>query len=364
MTTNSGSVFVAGSGRYLPQRAVDNFALYEQEEIRRSFDVDQARASLRKIDFEEAAALTPAEVFDRWAIQVTGIKARRVMDPAVDRSAEWMCAEAGRAALADAGMEASEIDLLIVACLTEREIVPNAACTVGHLLGIPQCPGYVMNAACAGFVYGLSSGYAFVRSGSARNVLVVSGDHLTGITDYTDPKTAVLFGDGAGGVVLTAEPGRGQVLAAPYVTADYSPTHLNLLGQAELQPGDDVPKLSMGGGPNVLRNAIKSMVGVAEQSLARTELGWDDVDVVVPHQANRRITAGIEKSLGLTRGRVIDVIEYYGNASASTVPIALDEVLKGDHGPLPPTANIVLTAVGGGYTSGGAVIEWEGAPGG
>jgi 3-oxoacyl-[acyl-carrier-protein] synthase-3 len=127
-----------------------------------------------------------------------------------------------------------------------------------------------------------------------------------------------------------------------------------------MRPGDAIPKLGMGGGPNVLRNAIKSMVGVAERALERTDLDWTDVDVVVPHQANRRITVGIEKVLNLPKGRVIDVIESYGNMSASTVPIALDEVLKGVHGPLPHTANIVLTAVGGGYTSGGAVIEWSG----
>lgn len=359
MTTNSRQVFVAGSGRYLPDRSVDNFELYELESIRKAFDVDLARASLRGVDPGEAASLSPAEVFDYWSVQVTGIKKRRVMDRAVDRSPEWMCAEAGREALADAGMDAGDIDLLLVACLTEFEIVPNAACTVGHHLGIPSCPGFVMNAACAGFLYGLSAGYAFVQSGSARNVLVVSGDHLTGITDYSDPKTAVLFGDGAGAVVLSSVAGPGRVLAAPYVTADYSPTHLNLTGQAMMAADDLVPKLSMGGGPNVLRNAIKSMVGVAERSLERTPLGWDDVDVVVPHQANKRITAGIEKTLGLSRGHVIDVIEHYGNVSASTVPIALDEVLKGVHGALPPTANIVLTAVGGGYTSGGAVIEWR-----
>ncbi len=362
MTTNSGQVFVAGSGRYLPDRSVDNFELYELESIRTAFDIDLARGSLRGIDPEEAASLAPVEVFDHWSVQVTGIKERRVMDREVDHSPEWMCAAAGRDALADAGMAASDVDLLLVACLTEFEIVPNAACTVGHHLGIPQCPGFVLNAACAGFLYGLSAGYAFVQSGGARNVLVVSGDHLTGITDYSDPKTAVLFGDGAGAVGLSADAGRGRVLAAPYVTADYSPKHLNLTGQAMMASDDPVPKLSMGGGPNVLRNAIKSMVGVAERSLARTPLGWDDVDVVVPHQANKRITAGIEKSLGLSRGRVIDIIEHYGNVSASTVPIALDEVLKGVHGPLPPTANIVLTAVGGGYTSGGAVIEWSGGP--
>jgi len=360
LTTSVPQAFVAGSGRYLPQQSVDNFQLYEMESIRRAFDVDMARGSLRGIEPQEAAGLTAAEVFDRWSVQVTGIRERRIMDPAVDRCAEWMCAEAGRTALADAGMEASELDLLLVASLTELDVVPNAACTVGAMLGVPTTPGFVLNAACAGFVYALAAGYAFVTSGSARNVLVISGDFLTGITDYSDPKTAVLFGDGAGAVVLTAEGGRGRLLAAPYTTADYSPKHLNLTGQAVMLPGDAIPKLGMGGGPNVLRNAIKSMVGVAERALERTDLDWTDVDVVVPHQANKRITAGIEKALKLPRIRVIDVIETYGNSSASTVPIALDEALRGLHGPLPPTANIVLTAVGGGYTSGGAVIEWNG----
>jgi 3-oxoacyl-[acyl-carrier-protein] synthase-3 len=358
LTTNDLQVYVAGSGRYLPEQSVDNFALYELESIRRTFDVDVARSSLRGIEPDEAAGLSAAEVFDRWAVQVTGIRRRRVMNPDADGSPERMCAEAGRIALEDAGMRASDLDFLVVASLTEREIVPNAACTVGDLLGIPSAPGYVLNAACAGFVYALATGYAFVKSGSARNVLVASGDFLTGITDFEDPKTAVLFGDGAGAVVLTPEGGRGRLLAAPYTTADYSPEHLNLDGQAYLLAGDPVPKLGMGGGPNVLRSAIKSMVGVAEHALERTELEWKDVDVVVPHQANKRITVGIERALKLPKGRVIDIIEDYGNVSASTVPIALDEAVRGKHGALPETANIVLTAVGGGYTSGGAVIEW------
>ena len=360
MITNALQAYVAGSGRHIPQRSVDNFELYEVESIRQAFDADLARGSLRGVDPDEAAGLTAAEVFDRWSVQVTGIKRRRILDPEVDRSAEWMCAEASRAALADAGMEPSDLDFLLVASLTEREIVPNAACTVGSTLGIPNVPGFVLNAACAGFLHALAAGYAFVTSGSARNVLVVAGEFLTGITDYSDPKTAVLFGDGAGAVVLTPQGGRGRVLAPPYTAADYSPEHLNLVGQVMQAPGDPVPKLGMGGGPNVLRNAIKSMISVAEHALERTDVTWADVDVVIPHQANKRITVGIERALSLPRGRVIDVIENYGNSSGSTVPIALDEVLKGVHGPLPETANIVLTAVGGGYTSGGAVIEWTG----
>ena len=114
--------------------------------------------------------------------------------------------------------------------------------------------------------------------------------------------------------------------------------------------------------PSRSRAAIERTNTPGSRALERTDLGWADVDVVVPHQANKRITIGIEKALKLPKGRVIDVIETYGNVSASTVPIALDEALKGMHGPLPQTANIVLTAVGGGYTSGGAVIEWSGGP--
>lgn len=359
MRINAPVAYVAGSGSYLPRRSVDNFELYEMDSIRRAFDVEAARGSLRDADPDEVARLRPEEVFDRWAVQVTGIRRRRILNPEVDRSAEWMCAEAARAALADAGLEARDLDFLFVASLTEQAIVPNAACTVGQLLGIPNAPGFTLNAACAGFIYALAAGYAYVVAGSARNVLVVSGDFLTGITDYEDPKTAVLFGDGAGAVILSSQEGPGRILAPPYTTADYAPEHLSLVGQAVLAEGDRVPKLQMGGGPNVLRKAIKSMVRVAESALARTDLEWADVDFLVPHQANRRITVGIDRALSLTRGRVVDVIEDYGNVSASTVPIALDEVLRGRRGTLPDPANVVLTAVGGGYTSAGAVIEWS-----
>ena len=147
---------MAGSGRYLPRQSVDNFELFERDSIREAFDVDLARSSLRGVEPDEAAGLSAAGVFDRWAVQVTGIRERRIMDPAVDRSAEWMCAEACREALSHGGLSATDVDLLVVASLTEREIVPNAACTVGDMLGIPNTPGFVLNAACAGFVYALA----------------------------------------------------------------------------------------------------------------------------------------------------------------------------------------------------------------
>ncbi len=352
-------VCIAGSGSYLPDRAVDNYELYELATIRAAFDVERARGSLRGLEPEATAALNAAEVFDRWALQVTGIARRRIFDREADTSTEWMCAEACRRALKRARMEARDVDLVVVASLTEAEVVPNAACTVGDLLGIPDVGGYALNAACAGFVYALATAYAFIASGVSTNVLVVSGDVLSTITNYTDPATAVLFGDGAGAVVLSSNPGPGTVLGPPYLVADYSPTHLRMDNATWLPREEPLPTIAMAGGPHVLRNAIKAMMDASERALDRANSAWDDVDVVIPHQANQRITQGIAKILARRGIRVVDTIEDYGNMSASTVPIALDELLKGRHGELPQTSRIVLTAVGGGYTTGAAVLEWR-----
>ncbi len=355
-------VCIAGSGSYLPDRAVDNYELYELATIREAFDVERARGSLRGLEPEATAALNAAEVFDRWALQVTGIARRRIFDREADTSTEWMCAEACRRALKHARMEARDVDLVVVASLTEAEVVPNAACTVGDLLGIPDVGGYALNAACAGFVYALATAYAFIASGVSTNVLVVSGDVLSTITNYTDPATAVLFGDGAGAVVLSSNPGPGTVLGPPYLVADYSPTHLRMDNATWLPREEPLPTIAMAGGPHVLRNAIKAMMDASERALDRANSAWDDVDVVIPHQANQRITQGIAKILARRGIRVVDTIEDYGNMSASTVPIALDELLKGRHGELPQTSRIVLTAVGGGYTTGAAVLELQLTP--
>lgn len=357
MATDELTAKVVGSGSFLPPTRLDNSALYEIDAIRRNFDVEKARGSLR--NGSGVDDLSPVEVFDLWSRQVTGIRERRIVDSEGEVTTESMCAEASLRALEMARMDARDLDLLLVASLTASEEVPNVACTVGSLIGAPSVGGYVLNAACAGFIYAMATGFSFIKSGIASKILVVSGDALSHIVDYTDPKTAVLFGDGAGAVVLEASAGSGGVLGQPYLAADYSHEHMNLTGQWWIDEGSD-SHLRMGGGPQVLRQAVNTMTDVASRALATTGLGWDDIDFVIPHQANLRITQGIEKALRLNKGRVIHTIEDYGNMSASTVPITLDEVLRGRHGPVPDPARIVLTAVGGGYTSGAIVFEWSG----
>jgi 3-oxoacyl-[acyl-carrier-protein] synthase-3 len=361
LSENQRFVNLAGTGHYVPDRLVHNVELFEFPGIREAFDVERARTSLRTIDPEAADTLSDADVFDGWAQQLTGIRSRRLLPEGDEVTAEDMCLAASRRALEHAGMSPGEIDFIIVASLTSREVVPNVAVTLADRLGIPCVPGFVLNTACAGFIHALSAGYAYVLTGQARNVLVVSGDALSRITNYGDPKTAVLFGDGAGAVVLTGAPARGRVLGAPYLAAEYSPDHLNLVGQGWGSNGGPDHKLRMAGGPNVLRHAIRTMRVASEEALRRAGVEWDDVDAVVPHQANGRITLGLERALKLSRGRVIDAIDGLGNVSASSVPITLDRLVRGEHGPLPEQACIVLTAVGGGYASGAVVLEWNAA---
>lgn len=352
-------VFLRGTGHYVPDRVIDNIDLFDFPGIRETFDAGRARNSLRDVDPGAADSFTDAEIFDRWARQLTGISRRRLLPDGDDFTVEDMAVESARRALDHAGMDASDLDFIVLASLTSREIVPNPAVTMADRLGVPEVPGFVLNTACAGFIHAVSAGYAYVAGGLASNVLVASADALSRITNYEDPKTAVLFGDGAGAVILSSQTGRGRVLGPPHVAAEYSPDHLNLVAQGWGSDGGPDHKLSMSGGPNVLRHAIRTMRIASSKALSSAGVTWDDVDVVVPHQANERITLGLERALKLKRGKVIHSIDGIGNVSASTVPITLDQVIRGEHGELPAAARIVITAVGGGYASGAAALEWN-----
>lgn len=346
---------IAGSGRYLPENRLSNFDLYDMASIRDNFDVERARGSLR--DETDVESLTPAEVFDLWSRQVTGIRERRVLAPESGMTTEDMCATAARGALETAGLDASELDLVLVGSLTGHDEVPNMACTVADRLGAPGLGGYTLNAACAGFVYGVATGWAMIRSGLARNVMVVSGDALSRITSYGDPKTAVLFGDGAGAVLLVPSEAGDGILGTPFLAGEYRREPLFLVGQGWEPDDDPHQKLAMEGGPRILRRAIATMADAGTAALESAGIGWEDVDLVVPHQANLRITKGLEKQLKLPNGRVLHTIHDYGNMSASTVAVTLDEALKGEHGSFPDPATIVLTAIGGGYSTAATVVR-------
>lgn len=345
---------MAGTGSFLPPHAQDNRELFALKSIQEAFDVERARNSLR--DHADAGALEPVDVFDHWARQVTGIRERRVVCPGDGITTEIMCARAAEAALDRAELEASDVDLIVVASVSPADNVPNAACTVGQMLGVPRVGGYTLNGACTGFVHAVASAYGFIAGGMADTVLAMAGDTLTRITDFGDPTTAVLFSDGAAAAVLTASDTPG-ILGPPVLQADYAREHLFIVGQGWESEEDPEPKLRMGGGPRVLRRAIQAMENVAARALDAAEVGWDSVTLVIPHQANLRITRGLESQLELPRGRVIHTIERYGNCSGATVGIALDEALRGIHGPVEFPARVVLTAVGGGYTTAAAVMD-------
>lgn len=346
---------IIGTGRFLPPSVLSNAELYQRRSIQEAFDVERARSSLKKGN-DDVAGLTPVEVFDRWARQVTGIRQRRVVGTQDDLTTEIMCTRAGERALEQAGVDPMEVDLVLVASVTPSDNVPNAACTVGHLLGAHNAGGFTLNGACTGFVHALATAHAFVCAGMGSNVLAIAGDTLTRITNYSDPTTAVLFSDGAAAALVTASQTPG-VLGPPSFNDDYAREHLFIVGQGWELPGEPSPKLKMGGGPRVLRRAILAMEQTASQALERAGVPWASVDLVIPHQANLRITRGLEAQATLEGARVIHTIEDYGNCSAATVGIALDETLRGEHGSIPDPARIVLTAVGGGYTTAALVMD-------
>lgn len=346
---------VTGTGSYLPPDSIDNFQLLAMGTLRESFDVAQARSALRGV--EGANGLSTPEVFDQWAYQLTGIRSRRRIPPGSDLTTEDMCARAALAALEAAGREPDEIDQLYVATVSPSDEVPNSACTVATKIGNPRLGGFAINAACAGFVYGVGAAWSAIVSGMAERVLVVSGDALTRLVDYTDVRTAVLFGDGAGAVVLERSEADHGVLGPMAASGWFARDPLYLVGQSWRDDGDRVPILHMEGGPRIVRNAIVKMAEVGEQALEKAGLDWSHVDFVIPHQANARITQGLEQRLELPKGRVVHNIVDYGNMSASTVAVALDEVVCGKHGPVPDPATIVLTSIGGGYTMAAAVVR-------
>lgn len=336
---------ITGTGSYLPKRQLSNEQL---KEIVHNFD--------------EARAGRP---FAEWVEQVTGIKTRQFVD---DEDTESMAAEAAKKAIEAAELKPSDIDFIIVSSFTPTHDIPNLACTVGHLIGAGGAGGFPLNAACAGFVYALSVGYSLIRSEIYRNVLIISSDTLSRVTDYNDPTTAVLFADGAGAAVLQAAE-RGGICSPPYLRSSFA-EHFDLKNSntskcediRTIENKEFVPHgmLRMPGGPRVLRKAVNGMADALLKALEKSPYELSELDAIVPHQANRRITHALIEKLGVSKEKVCQVVDVIGNTSGASVAISLDMAVRGvtDTVKIKRGSKVGLTAIGGGYSIGALVFEY------
>jgi 3-oxoacyl-[acyl-carrier-protein] synthase III len=283
-------------------------------------------------------------VTEEWILERTGINSRHVAAPT--DSASSLSTEAGRAALARAGLEASQLDMVIVATSTPDEQMPATASLVQHALGASGAGAFDLNAACSGFLVALAQAGALVTSGMAQRVLVCGADLLTRVLDYDDPRSCILFGDGAGAVVLESAPG---IVFGPFrIVSDGSKEPLLRI------PADD-GHLRMKG-REVYRHAVASMSAAVKDILSQAGLSVSDIDLLVAHQANARIVEAVALRLGLDPARAMLNINRLGNTSAASIPLALAEAVE--TGKLHDSDLVVLTAFGAGFVWGAGIVRW------
>lgn len=284
-------------------------------------------------------------VDDHWIIKRTGIRARR--RAAANEGTTDMAVKAGRRALQDAGVQARDLDYVIVATMSADEITPNCAPLVAHALGADRSAAFDIGAACTGFLAGLSQGAALIEVGRAERVLLIGAEKLTRITDFNDKKTGMLFGDGAGAVVL-----------GPSVSgAGVGPIDLHAdggLGDTILATHED-PYIRMDG-ISTFKIAIKNLSESTVYAVAAAGLELDEIDLFVYHQANSRILKAVGERLELDSGKVADYIAQLGNTSAASIPLTLS--LSREDGRLRPGQKILIAAIGAGFTWGAGVMEW------
>jgi 3-oxoacyl-[acyl-carrier-protein] synthase-3 len=284
---------------------------------------------------------------DEWIFTRTGIRERRI---AGDKElTSDMAAAAARLALADAGVTAEQIDLIIVATLTPDQPMPATACFVQHKLGVPaRAACFDLNAACSGFLYALDTAWAMLASGRYHHALVIGAEKLSSIVDWTDRSTCVLFGDGAGAVVLGPARGSAQLIGAKLCAEG---AHADLLAV----PRGPRRFIHMKG-REIFKIAVRQMEDAAREILEQHGLTAHQVSSVIPHQANRRIIESIAQYLGLPLERFVVNLDRYGNTSAASIPLALDEARR--TGRVRAGDTTLLVAFGAGLTYGSALVRW------
>jgi 3-oxoacyl-[acyl-carrier-protein] synthase III len=312
---------ITGTGSALPENRVSNAALSER-----------------------------VDTSDEWIVERTGIRFRHIAGP--DETTATLGTDAAKRALAAAGVEASEIGLIILATATPDQTFPASATKIQAALGINNCIAFDVAAVCSGFLYALTVADSMLRTGAAKKALVIGSETFSRILDWEDRTTCVLFGDGAGAVVLEAQEGERGILATRLhadgrhnglLYVDGGPSTTGTVGKVRMK------------GSEVFRHAVTNLASVMHEVLADADISAADVDWLVPHQANARILDATARKLSLSRDRVVVTVDEHANTSAASVPLALDTAVR--DGRIKPGQIAVLEAMGGGFTWGAAVIR-------
>ncbi|MBI4666884.1 MAG: ketoacyl-ACP synthase III [Nitrospinae bacterium] len=295
---------------------------------------------------------------DEWIITRTGIKERRIADNGV--SASQLAIPAALEALERAGVAPAQLDMIICATSTPDMMFPSTACFIQNGIGARGCAAFDLLAACSGFVYGLTVADKFIKSGAAKNILLVSSEIFSHIVDWKDRSTCVLFGDGAAAAVITAGNGPSGVMDSR-IFADGSYGDLLYAGVGSANPAhalykDGATQFVKMKGNNLFKIAVTLMADVCRSILADNGLTAEDVSIVIPHQANVRIINAVAKALGMPEEKLFVNVQKYGNTSAVTVPLAMYEAQK--EGRLREGDLVLLVAFGGGLTWGASLLRW------
>jgi len=287
-----------------------------------------------------------------WIVERSGINQRHIA--AQDELASDLATKAAQRAIETAGLSPSEIDLLIVATTTPDMVFPSTACIVQSKLGISGSPAFDVQAVCCGFVYALNIADLFIKSGQASNALIIGAEVYSRILDWNDRTTCVLFGDGAGAVVLSSSEEPGILKTKLHADGSFR-DKLCVPGWVNAGEISGSPMVTMDGG-TVFKFAVKVFEQTARELLDEANLSIDDVDWFIPHQANIRIMESTAKKLNLPREKLIATVDHHGNTSAASIPLALDEAVQA--GQVSRGDLLLLEGVGGGFTWGGALVKY------
>jgi len=317
---------IAGTGRYLPEKILTN-------------------ADLEKI----------VDTTDEWIRTRTGVERRHVVAP--DETTSDMCVEAAKVAMEDAGVKPADIDMVVIGTTSPDLVFPNVATLVQHRLGIPACIAFSLEAACTGFIYALTTADKFIKAGEAKCVLVIGAECITKLIDWNDRNTCVLFGDGAGAVILKPSEEPGIITCHLGADGQYKDLLYYPVGPSKdlYKAGTDEAAIRMAG-KEVFKVAVNTLGKVAMQALESSGTSKEELDWLIPHQANIRIIQATAKRLGMPMEKVILTVQDHGNTSAASVPMALDVGVR--DGRIKRDQLVLMEAFGGGFTWGSVLMRF------